>query len=288
MKLTWTAFALLLALFVGSSPRVALADPPPAEFTVSFDGDAAIWNPFEDFQACETVTDSGLTVTMCLDVTNVFCDGAGICTCDAALDFEGDLDGLLTGNCTAKVGCKATPDNPTDPVCKAKLAFDAIGSISVLGLSCGAEILNFVVNGPVDYTGFYRGKAKAKVCVECAGGQRACTGASGLFEYAVNPPIPWDLTVQLASDPQYPNSLVGVATDSLGPFSYTAMGTYDPASDQLSIGLKGVTRKVDPNSVSQGAKIKLEELGCAAGQCGGGTATFKVQGNKVKDAPVEP
>src|SRR5262245_18171897 len=206
-----------VALWMGSLPAVALADPPPAQFTVQFDGDAAIWNPFDGFAACETVTDSGLTATLCLELSNVVCDGAGLCTCDAALDLTGDLDGLLTGDCTAKLSCAATPDNPTDPVYKAKLAFDAAGSITALGMTCAAEIPRFVVNGPVDSAGFYHGKAKSKVCVDCGGG-RACAGAAGDFEYEVNPPIPWELTVELTSDPYYPNDLSGFATDSLGPF----------------------------------------------------------------------
>lgn len=285
MKLSWTAFALLLSLFVGSSPRAALADPPPAQFTIQFDGDAAIWNPFDGFQACETVTEGSLTTQGCLTLGNVFCDGAGNCSCSAAFELEGDVDGLLTGSCTAKVACTAT-DDPDKPVCKASLKLNASGSVEV----CDASVANFVVKGPVDSTGLFHGRGKAKLCVDCGavGGPRECLGVAGLFEYQVNPPIPWDLTVQLASDPQYPNSLVGVATDSLGPFSYTAMGTYDPASDQLSIGLKGVTRKVDPNSVSQGAKIQLKGLGCAAGQCSGGTANIKVQGNKINKTPIGP
>lgn len=277
----------LIVLLAPCGAQIALADPPPSQFTVQLEGDAAIWNPFEDFGACETLTDSGLTATMCLALHNVFCNGAGLCTCDAALDFSGDLDGLLVGDCTAKLNCNATPDKPTDPVCRAKLAFDALGSISALGMTCDAEIPRFVVNGPVDSVGFYHGKAKAKVCVDCGFG-RSCAGAAGDFEYDVNPPIPWQLTVELSSDPVYPNDLSGVATDSLGPFSYTAMGSYDPGDDATTIVLKGVTKKADPDSVSQGAKIRLDDLDCAAGQCSGGTATFKVQGNKVKAAPVGP
>ena len=277
----------VLAFFIAFSPRVGLADPPPAEFTISFDGDAAIWSPFEDFEACETVTDSDLTATMCLALSNVSCNGAGLCTCDAALDFSGDLDGLLTGSGTAKLNCNATPDNPTDPVCKAKLSFDALGSISALGMNCAARISNFVVNGPVDPDGFYHGKARAKVCLDCSVGH-ACAGAAGDFEYEVNPPIPWDLTVQVQPDPDHPGILEGVAADDVGPFEYTAKGKYNPKTDATTITLKGVTKKADPGSISQGASVKLGELDCTAGQCTNGTATFKVQGNKAKGVPVGP
>ena len=53
MKATVGTLALLavLAPFV---PRVALADPPPPSFDIDFSGDASIWNPFDDFMACET------------------------------------------------------------------------------------------------------------------------------------------------------------------------------------------------------------------------------------------
>jgi hypothetical protein len=66
------------------------------------------------------------------------------------------------------------------------------------------------------------------------------------------------------------------------------MGAYDPTNDESAISLKGVTRKVDPNGVSQGAKIQLKELACAAGQCTGGTANIKVQGNKINKTPIGP
>ena len=285
MKPTRTALVLLL---VSSWAGVAVAGPPPGQFTLQFDGDAAIWNPFDGFQACETFTDLGFTETLCLNLDDVFCDGAGICVCYAAFEFSGIIDGVLDGPCNAKVSCNRTPDDPTDNECKARLALDASGSVSGAGVSCDAELSNFVVNGPVDYAGLYHGKAKSKLCLDCTNGVHDCGGVGGLFEYEVNPPIPWALTINVGPDPGNPNTLVGGATDNLGPFEYTAKGKYNPTTGESAITLTGVTEKVDPESVSQGAKVQLKQLLFQGSNVQAGTAKIKVQGNKINGTPVGP
>ena len=96
---------------------------------------------------------------------------------------------------------------------------------------------------------------------------------------SVNPPTAWTLTVNTSEDPEHPNTFVGTADDSLG-FSYTAIGKHNANDDTSKFTVKGVTRTVDPNTVSEGAQVKLTELVCDAVDCTSGNAKIKVQGNK--------
>jgi hypothetical protein len=279
MPPTRIALALLVSLATPSWPRLSLADPPPAEFTIEFDGDAAIWNPFEGFSACESFSGA----TLCLFLDGVVCNGAGQCFGYADVEFSGILNGSGSSTFEGNAKCVAS-SNPEAPVCKANLLIEElIGTVNF----CGFELSNFKVKGPVDSAGFFEGKASTQLCLECPGAARECVGAKGLFEYPVNPPMNWSLTVQVNAVPKKPKKFVGTADDSLG-FSYTAKGAYNPKKDEATIILQGVTKKADPDSVSQGAKIKLEKLHCQAGQCTGGTANIKVQGNKINDTPIGP
>jgi len=273
MMPTRTAFAVLLAL-AAFSPRVGLADPPPSQFAIEFDGNAAIWNPWGDFQTCETVSESGLTVTLCLSVDDLVCDGTGRCSCDASFDFSGAINGSLTGPCTARVNCIAT-SNPNDNVCSAigtKLLIpSAVGSIE----SCDASI-RLVTSGPVDSTGLYRGGARARVCVDCGGG-RQCSRISGDFEYALNPPTDWTLTVDQQPTAENPLRLEGAAFDSLG-FTYSVVGTRSVGNGVSTFVLRG-----DDETASEGARIKLRNLVFQGDDLQAGTAKIKVQGNKIRE-----
>jgi hypothetical protein len=278
MKPTRTASVLLLALFAASSPRVALADPPPPAFTIQFDGDAAIWSPFDGFQACETVD----TETLCLSLDNVVCNGAGKCYGDAHMEFDGAiLNGSGSGPFEAKASCVATP-NPDDKVCSASLLIkELVGVVS----SCAFELLNFKVRGPVDNSGLFDGNASARLCLEeCQGQPRRCASGSGEFDYAVNPPIPWNLTVNPVPDAQNPLKFTGTASDILG-FTYTAKGVHNPKNDMSKFVLLG-DKVNDPWSA--GAKVKLSDLVFQGSDVQDGTANIKVQGNKIPKAPLGP
>src|SRR5262245_11985433 len=91
-----------IALSIAICPRVGLADPPPEQFTVSFDGDAAIWNPFDGFEACE----SALGATLCLELDDVDCNGAGECVGEADFTFTGLLEGFGSGSFEGKARCR--------------------------------------------------------------------------------------------------------------------------------------------------------------------------------------
>ena len=269
MKLDRTASALLLALLVASSARVALADPPPPEFTIPFDGDAAIWNPFEGFAACDTR--SG--VTTCLSLENVVCDGAGRCTGDATIEFSGALSGSGSGFFSGRTRCVATPD-PRDPICRGRLEIEElVGSAN----SCDFELVNFRVRGPVDPAGLYHGRAAAEVCLTCPGEPQQCSPATGRFKYAVNPPAAWSLTVESHQSSADPLRLVGTASDSLG-FTYRVRGVHSVGNGVSTLILRG-----DEETPSQGARVELRNLVFHDGDLQAGTALIRVQGNKVRD-----
>jgi len=274
------AIALFLALAVPTWPRLALADSPPSSFTIYFDGDAAIWNPFNGFQACE----SALGETLCLNLSNVSCNGAGTCSGNAQFHFSGLIDGNLNGVMSAKLNCTTKPDHdPDDRVCSAKLAVrDAAGTLE----GCSAKIPSFKVSGPVDYLQFFDAKGSAKVCVEpCPGIPiSGCFPARGAFEYDVNPPVPWSLTVAVEPDPSKPANLTGTANANVSGriFTFTASGKHAEKSDLSKIVVKGI-----PGTTSEGAAIGLTELVCNASDCTDGEAKIKLQGNKSR-VEVEP
>jgi hypothetical protein len=277
MKRNRTGLVWLVALSIASWPRLGLADPPPAQFTLSFDGNAAIWNPFDGFEACETVD----TETLCLSLQNVVCNGAGQCFGAADVEFDGSLlNGSGSGPFEAKASCVATP-NPDDKVCSVGLRIrELVGVVS----SCGFEFSNFKVKGPVDHSGLFAGRASARLCLECNGQPRQCASARGEFEYAVNPPIPWNLTVNPLPDAENPVKFTGTASDSLG-FSYTAKGVHDAKNDTSKFVLQG-DKVNDP--WSKGAKVKLKDLVFSGSDVQSGTANIKVQGNKIPEEPLAP
>jgi hypothetical protein len=269
MKPTRTAPALLLALFVASPARVALADPPPAEFTIQFDGDAAIWNPFEGFAACRT--SSGTTT--CLSLDNVFCDGAGECTGDAEVAFSGATNGAGSGSFVGRVRCVDTP-NPNDPVCRARLTVaELIGSVD----GCALRLDHFALRGPVDATGLYRARASANVCLQCSNQSEQCSAAAGRFRYQVNPPSEWTLTVDSHPSNADPLRLEGTADDSLG-FTYTVHGVRSVGNGVSTLVLKG-----DAGTPSEGARVKLRNLVFHGEDLQAGTARIRVQGNKIRE-----
>lgn len=103
-----TSGILGLVVVLGAiGPKFALAEPPPSSFDINFSGDAAIWNPFDGFLACESL----LGATLCLELDNMVCNGKGSCAGDAEFSFSGILGGSTIGPAEAKASCKPS-DNP--------------------------------------------------------------------------------------------------------------------------------------------------------------------------------
>jgi len=266
---TRPALSLVVALFVAFSARVGFADPPPAEFTISFDGDAAIWNPFEGFAACQTVSEE----TMCLSLEHVVCDGAGRCTGIANIEFIGALDGSASGPFLGRVRCIATPD-PNDPICRVRLDIDdAFGSLS----PCELSRLRLRMRGPVDADGLLHGSATTRICLTCPGATAQCGSGDGQFEYVLNPPTDWSLTVQSQPSSEDPLRLVGTANDSLG-FSYSVVGELSVGNGVSTLRLRG-----DADTLSEGARIRLRNLVFHGEDLDAGTAYINVRGNKIRD-----
>ena len=182
--------------------------------------------------------------------------------------MSGLLGGSTTGPASAKATCNVT-GNVDRPVCKAKLKFDTDGTITGPGVVCDA-VINGRVNGPIDSDGFFEGKGRAKLDLDCPG-ERFRRSVAGLFEYTVDPPTPWSLTVQVSPNGR---KLEGTAVDSLG-FTYTAKGRNNEKKDESQISLKG-----DKDTVSKGAKIRLKNLVTTGSSVTGGTAKISVQGTK--------
>lgn len=269
MMPTRAALAVLASLLVASAPRVGLADPPPGEFTLSFDGDAAIWNPFEGFAACDTR--SG--VTTCLSLENVDCDGAGRCEGDATIEFSGAVSGSGSGAFSGKTRCVATP-NPLDPVCRARLEIGAlVGSAD----SCELELHDSSLRGRVDAAGLYRGRAGAELCRTCPGGPQECSTVTGRFQDQVNPPTDWTVVVESQQSAKDSSRLVGSASDSLG-FTYRVRGVHSVGNGVSTLLLRG-----EEGTPSEGARIKLRNLVFQGDDLQAGTANIRVQGNNARD-----
>jgi hypothetical protein len=269
MKATLRSFGLFLVLLilVGVGPEIALADPPPPSFDIDFSGDSAIWNPFEGFEACESFAGA----TACLELFNVACGGKGTCVGDATFTFSGVLQGSFAGPFASKASCKQS-DNPAKPVCKvSNLKAETEGSVTNGGTCTGK--INVNVSGPVDLSGFFDGKGTGKLNLDCGAAGRLRGSERGLFQYTVNPPTPWSLTVQVSQDSK--GKLEGTATDSLG-FSYTAKKSkYSEKKDESKIALTG-----DKDTESKGAQVVLKKLVTIGDEVVGGSAKVNVQGNK--------
>ena len=217
--------------------------------------------------------------TLCLFLDDVTCNGAGHCAGDASIEFTGTLDGSGAGSFEAKAKCVAT-ENPDDKVCSASLLVpELVGTVN----ACDLTLENLKVKGPVDSSGFFEGKASTRLCVQCAGDDRPqCTGAKGSFEYGVNPPIPWNLTVNAQPTADNPARFEGTASDSLG-FHYQAVGTHSSKNDVSQFLLRG-----DADTASEGAKVKLNQVEFSGSDVSAGTANIKVQGNKINQTPLAP
>ena len=255
--------ALLAWLAAGAG-----ADPPPAMLDIDFSGEAAIWNPFEGFDACEEDWEGS---ELCLSLSGVVCDGKGNCSGDATWDLTGLFTGTLTGTFTARVKCKE-PKQAGDDVCIAQIrGCETSGSIDFDGGSVEASISKCRIKGPVDDGGTLAGSGKARICVDSPPGKLTCDTVSGAFVYEVNAPTDWTLSLDLANDD---GALTGTAMDSLG-FDYTVKGRYDGGSDSSKLSLKG-----DRETPSRGAKIAIKDLTVVGGSATGGSAKLSVQGNR--------
>jgi hypothetical protein len=261
-----------VAAWVALSTSAAFADPPPASFTLDFDGDAAVWNPFDGFSACET--EFGLT--LCLDLDAVVCAANGRCAGDVTWDLSGSIDGesveaLLTGPFTARTKCKLG-DDPTKPVCKAKIdSCETFGELTIGGLlTVDAEITGCSIKGTVSSGGFFDAFGRAKICAEDLG----CGNVGGEFNYDVNPPVPWMLMVELTATEK---GFTATATDTLG-FEYVGKAKYSEKSDSTKLSLKGAVETKDDED--KGAKVGVKGLTASGATITGGEAKFSVQGNK--------
>ncbi|MEN8160967.1 MAG: hypothetical protein ABFS41_12910 [Myxococcota bacterium] len=260
------------AACVALLPAVALADPPPANFTLEFDGDAAIWNPFDDFSACETA----FGLTLCLDLDAVACAANGRCAGNATWDLSGfvdgqSLEGVLGGPFTAQTKCKASGD-PTKPVCKAKIdGCETDGELTIGALPpLDAEIKGCSIKGTVSNAGSFDAFGKAKICVDGFG----CDTVGGEFDYDVNPPTAWMLMVELTATEK---GFSATATDTLG-FEYVGKAKYSEKSDSTKLSLKGAVETKDDED--KGAKVGVKGLTASGATITGGEAKFSVQGNK--------
>lgn len=271
-----TLFAALWAI----CPEIALADPPPPIFSVAFDNESAIWDPFADYAPCDDVEDVG---RVCLQLGSVVCDGKGNCTGDTEFVFMGAVgksrvEGSTIGPFDGSVKCNET-SNVNKPVCNTKLRFETTDMLTATDTAfgvtriCQGEI-DGKVDGPIDHGGFYSGKLNATVCVQCPGEERDCEKVKGSFELSVNPPIPWNATVYSQPQDKNDSKFEGVATDSLG-FSYTAKGTYNEKRDESDFTLTG-----DKFNESNGASIKLRKIVTTESSVTSGTAQISVQGNQ--------
>ena len=259
--LLWTMCSAVLLL-----PALAWADPPPDQFSIDFAGDAAIWNPFDGFEACESV----LGATLCVSLTDVVCDGKGTCDGDVTWDFSGQLGGVLTGQFTSKAKCKAPRPGQDKPVCKAQIK-DCGGVGQVEGFDTTIESCS--IKGPVDLGGLYDGWGRARVCIDdvVQVGRTTCDSVSGAFQYDVNPPLPWTLDVDISTDAK--GKIAGTASDDLG-FAYEVKGSYKDSKDAAKLSLKGA------DDASNGAKIAIKDLTFTGATVTGGAAKVKVQGNQ--------
>lgn len=262
-RIAWIALVLC--------PAIASADPPPASFDIDFSGDAAIWNPFDDFEACESI----LGATLCLTLSDVECDGKGKCQGDASFAFSGTLDGELTGPFTASAKCKP-PKLPGGDVCKAQISScDTAGQVSGFEATIDACSLK----GPVLGNGLFDAFGKARVCLVgvVQPGKRTCQSGSGGFSYFVNPPTPWTLSVTIADDD---GKLAGTASDDLG-FEYAVKGRYKDSDDGTKLALKGMKGSKEMPDPSKGASIKITDLVMSGSTVVSGEARIKVQGHKA-------
>ena len=250
-KITPTRFlaALLLAW-----PALAPATMPDGIMVFEFTG-GNIYD-FSHFYDCETESEGGLTLTLCMDVDMVP-DGRGKHTGSAVLDFSGDITGTLAGPASGYAKGTAGGDG------KAKLKFAATGGLSALGLGTLGTELKVSCNGNISPSGFLASMCSVRVRIEGAGS----ASAKGLFNDQLNGGT-WTFTIDV--NPVDEKKFAGTGTDSLG-YAYTINGKCSDRSDTSKIKATGLK-----DTASKGAKVQLKEL--TAG--GAAEAKFKVQGFK--------
>lgn len=253
MKTRITQTTRLLATLLFAWPALTLAAIPNGVMVFQFSG-GNIYD-FSHFYDCETDSDGGLTLTLCLDV-NMVPDGKGKHTGSAAMDFSGDITGTLTGPASGSVRGTAGSDG------KAKLKFAATGDLTGLGLTLGTEI-KVNCNGAINSTGFAAGLCNIRVRIEGAGS----ASAKGMYNDQLNGGT-WTFTVDVA--PVDEKKFAGTGTDSLG-YDYTVSGTYSDRTDTSKLKATGLRE-----TASNGAKVQLKDL--TAG--GAAEAKYKVQGYK--------
>jgi hypothetical protein len=248
-RITQTTRLLVTLLFAW--PALTLAAIPNGVMLFEFT-ESNIYD-LSHFNDCETDSELGLTLTLCLDVEMVP-DGRGKHTGIATMDFSGDISGTLTGPASGSVRGTAGSDG------KARLKFAATGDLTGLGLTLSTE-LKARCNGVISPSGFLSSLCTIRVRVEGAGSE----SVKGMFDYQLNGG-PWSFTMDVT--PVDARKFTGTGTDSLG-YTYTVSGRYSDRSDTSRVRATGLR-----DTTSNGAKIQLKEL--TAG--GAAEAKFKVQG----------
>jgi hypothetical protein len=211
---------------------------------------------FSHFYDCETESELGITLTLCLDVDMVP-DGKGKHTGSASLDFSGDISGTLTGPASGSAKGTAGADG------KARLKFATTGGLTAPGLGTLGTEVKVRCNGEINSIGFLASLCTVRVKIDGAGS----ASARGTFDDQLNGGT-WSFTIDV--DPVDEKKFAGTGTDSLG-YDYTVSGRYSDRSDTSKVNAKGLR-----DTASNGAKVQLKEL--TAG--GAADAKFKVQGYK--------
>jgi hypothetical protein len=256
--------SLFCALLVGAAAPVARGDVLSGTLEFQFSGDDQILD-FGQFSDCDTVSDSGLVVTLCLEL-DMAPNAKGSYEGEADLTFTGDIEGTLNGPASGKVRGKDAGSGTDDPEDKASFKLKADG-----------DLHTGIVTVPTSVTVTCKGKITGDVY------DTLCTVNVKIEGYgsASQKGVPysahidggnWNLTITInaVDDTHYS----GVASDSLGYF-YVVKGTYSPSRDESKLTLKGLD-----DGLSNGAKIYFKNLVSNAADTGDGDAKYKVQGYK--------
>jgi hypothetical protein len=254
MKTRIALTSRLLAILLLAWPILAPAAIPDGIMVFEFTG-SNIYD-FSHYYDCETESEGGLTLTLCLDVDMVP-DGKGKYTGSASLDFSGDITGTLTGPASGAARGTAGGDG------NAKLKFATTGGLYAPGLGTVDTAIKVNCKGGIDPTGFLATLCSVRVKIAGAGS----ASAKGTFNDQLNGGA-WTFTIDV--DPVDEKRFAGTGTDSLG-YAYTVSGKYSDKSDTSKVKATGLR-----DTASNGAKVQLKDLTTG----GAAEAKFKVQGYK--------
>ena len=254
-----TASLALAALPCLLWPASAPAPIPDGSIELPFEGEII---DLSRFQACETTSQLGLDLELCMDV-EMESDGRGRYSGVAELEFSGDVDGILDGPASGSVNCSV--DGAASHG-KAKFGFAAAGALEALGYTFDPSEVRVRCRGPVAPAGIFNAFCKVRVKL-CLDGRCAGAGAKAVFDDDLGIG-PWTLT--LDAEPIDETTFAGSAEDSMDNV-YDMRGRYSEESDTSKVVIRG--RRDTP---SKGAKVLLDELTAD----GSAIAKYKVNGCK--------